>query len=92
MAEIIMSQMAGTPALDGKYIAEMDMWPLETQELNRNYQSVSSNSLLSLLNLIRSYKATNPAGTTLGLNQYARGCSQLPNSRRLRSSLRPLRS
>lgn len=38
MAEIKMAQMAGTPALDGKYIAEMDMWPLECPEFNRNYQ------------------------------------------------------
>jgi uncharacterized OB-fold protein len=33
-----MAQILGTPALDGKYIAEMDMWPLECQEFNRNYK------------------------------------------------------
>lgn len=38
MADIPQAQIAGTPALDGRYISEMDMWPLECQEFNRNYQ------------------------------------------------------
>ena len=36
--EVLMSQIAGTPALEGKYIAEMDQWPIECQEFNRNYR------------------------------------------------------
>lgn len=35
MAELKTALITGTPALDGKYIAEMDMWPLETAEFNR---------------------------------------------------------
>ena len=38
MADIQKAQIEGTPALDGRYISEMDMWPLECQEFNRNYQ------------------------------------------------------
>ena len=38
MAELQMVQIAGTPALSGKYIGEMDQWPLECPEFNRNYQ------------------------------------------------------
>jgi uncharacterized OB-fold protein len=38
MAELKTSQIVGLPALEGKYIAEMDQWPLECQEFNRNYQ------------------------------------------------------
>lgn len=38
MEELRTAQIMGTPALDGKYIAGMDMWPLETRELNRNYR------------------------------------------------------
>ena len=38
MADIQKAQIEGTPALDGKYISEMDMWPLECPEFNRNYQ------------------------------------------------------
>jgi uncharacterized OB-fold protein len=37
MAEIQMTPMAGIPALEGKYIAEMDLWPLECPEFNRIY-------------------------------------------------------
>jgi uncharacterized protein len=35
MAELKLAQIVGTPALDNKYIAEMDMWPLECSEFNR---------------------------------------------------------
>jgi uncharacterized protein len=35
MAELKSAQIYGTPALDGKYIGEMDMWPLEAPEFNR---------------------------------------------------------
>jgi uncharacterized protein len=35
MAELKMAQISGTPALDGKYISEMDQWPLECPEFNR---------------------------------------------------------
>ena len=38
MSDIETSQIEGTPALDGRYISEMDMWPLECEEYNRNYQ------------------------------------------------------
>lgn len=38
MAEIETSQILGTPALNGVYISEMDMWPIQCQEFNRNYQ------------------------------------------------------
>jgi len=38
MENIQTSQVQGTPALDGTYISEMDMWPLECEEFNRNYQ------------------------------------------------------
>jgi len=38
MSDIEKAQIEGTPALDGTYIAEMDMWQLETPEFNRNYQ------------------------------------------------------
>jgi uncharacterized OB-fold protein len=38
MAELQKAQIDATPALDGTYIAEMDMWPLECQEFNRNYK------------------------------------------------------
>lgn len=37
MAELESATMIGTPALDGKYLAEMDMWPLECKEFNRIY-------------------------------------------------------
>jgi uncharacterized OB-fold protein len=37
MAELQMVSIAGTPALAGKYIAEMDQWPLECPEFNRNF-------------------------------------------------------
>ncbi len=37
MTEIKKAQIEGTPALEGRYIAEMDMWPLEGQEFNRLY-------------------------------------------------------
>ncbi|MBW2066479.1 MAG: OB-fold domain-containing protein [Deltaproteobacteria bacterium] len=35
MAEIEKVTVLGTPALEGKYVAEMDMWPLESPEFNR---------------------------------------------------------
>jgi len=37
MAELKSCTIVGTPHLDGKYIASMDMWPLEAPELNRIY-------------------------------------------------------
>lgn len=38
MANIQTAQIEGTPVLDGKYISEMDMWPLECKEYNRLYK------------------------------------------------------
>jgi uncharacterized OB-fold protein len=38
MADIKTAQIQGTPALNGTYISEMDMWPLECPEFNRIYQ------------------------------------------------------
>ena len=37
MAELKVVQVVGTPALEGKYIGEMDQWPLECSEFNRIY-------------------------------------------------------
>jgi len=37
MAELIKSEIVGTPALEGSYVAEMDQWPLQAKELNRIY-------------------------------------------------------
>ena len=37
MAEVKSCQIVGTPYLEGKYLAVMDMWPLEAPELNRLY-------------------------------------------------------
>ena len=37
MAELKSCQMWGTPHLDGKYSAVLDMWPLEAPDLNRIY-------------------------------------------------------
>ncbi len=37
MAEIKAVQTLGIPALEGKYAAQMDPWPIECQEFNRNY-------------------------------------------------------
>jgi len=37
MADTNEAKIVGTPALEGTYIAEMDMWPLECQEFNRLY-------------------------------------------------------
>ena len=37
MAELKSCQIVGTPYLEGKYIAVMDMWPLEDPALNRLY-------------------------------------------------------
>ncbi len=37
MAELKSCQIVGTPYLEGKYLAVMDMWPLEAPELNRIY-------------------------------------------------------
>ena len=38
MSDLQMAQIEGTPALDGRYISGMDMWPLECQEFNRLHQ------------------------------------------------------
>jgi uncharacterized OB-fold protein len=38
MAELQEAKIVGTPALDGRYITEMDMWPLECPEFNRLHQ------------------------------------------------------
>jgi uncharacterized OB-fold protein len=38
MADLQSAKIWGTPALDGTYIAEMDMWPLECPEFNRIHQ------------------------------------------------------
>ena len=38
MTNIQTAQIEGIPALDGKYISEMDLWPLECQEFNRIHQ------------------------------------------------------
>jgi hypothetical protein len=35
MAELQTAQIVGIPALEGKYMGEMDMWPLEAPEFNR---------------------------------------------------------
>jgi uncharacterized OB-fold protein len=37
MADENRVEIVGTPALDGTYVAEMDMWPLECEEFNRLY-------------------------------------------------------
>jgi len=37
MAELEKVGTIGIPALEGKYIGEMDIWPLECQEFNRVY-------------------------------------------------------
>jgi uncharacterized OB-fold protein len=37
MADLQKAEIVGTPAMEGTYIAEMDMWPLECQEFNRLY-------------------------------------------------------
>ncbi|MBN2077293.1 MAG: Zn-ribbon domain-containing OB-fold protein [Dehalococcoidales bacterium] len=38
MADIQKVEIEATPALNGTYISQMDMWPLECQEFNRIYQ------------------------------------------------------
>ena len=38
MAELKKVEVVGVPALEGKYISQMDQWPLECVEFNRNYQ------------------------------------------------------
>lgn len=38
MSELKKAEIIGTPQLEGTYVAEMDMWPLECEEYNRNYQ------------------------------------------------------
>ena len=38
MTDIEKAQIEGIPALDGKYISQMDLWPLECEEFNRNYK------------------------------------------------------
>ena len=35
MSELEMANIVGTPALEGRYISGMDMWPLECPEFNR---------------------------------------------------------
>jgi uncharacterized OB-fold protein len=37
MAELESAKLYGVPQLDGRYSQVLDMWPLETQELNRIY-------------------------------------------------------
>jgi len=37
MSEMKEAKIVGTPALEGTYVAEMDMWPLECEEYNRIY-------------------------------------------------------
>jgi uncharacterized OB-fold protein len=37
MADLQKAEIVGTPAMEGTYIAEMDMWPLECEEFNRLY-------------------------------------------------------
>jgi len=37
MSEYESANIIGTPALDGTYISEMDMWPFEGPEMNRIY-------------------------------------------------------
>jgi uncharacterized OB-fold protein len=37
MSDLNEAKIVGTPALEGNYIAEMDMWPFECQEFNRIY-------------------------------------------------------
>jgi uncharacterized OB-fold protein len=37
MSDLNEVKIVGTPALEGNYIAEMDMWPFECQEFNRIY-------------------------------------------------------
>jgi uncharacterized OB-fold protein len=37
MADLIKSEIVGTPALNGVYIGELDQWPLQAPELNRIY-------------------------------------------------------
>jgi uncharacterized OB-fold protein len=38
MTEMQTAKIVGTPALEGTYISEMDIWPLECPEFNRNHQ------------------------------------------------------
>jgi uncharacterized OB-fold protein len=38
MVDIQKAEIDATPALNGTYISQMDMWPLECQEFNRIYQ------------------------------------------------------
>ena len=35
MADLEKAEIVGTPAMEGTYISEMDMWPLECEESNR---------------------------------------------------------
>jgi uncharacterized OB-fold protein len=37
MSDLKEAKIVGTPALEGTYVGEMDMWPFESQELNRIY-------------------------------------------------------
>ena len=37
MADLEKAEIVGTPALEGTYVSEMDMWPLESEEFNRIY-------------------------------------------------------
>ena len=38
MADRQTAQVEGIPALEGKYISQMDLWPLECKEFNRIYK------------------------------------------------------
>jgi uncharacterized OB-fold protein len=38
MTDMQTAKIVGTPALEGTYISEMDIWPLECPEFNRNHQ------------------------------------------------------
>lgn len=38
MTELQTAQIQSMPQLDGTYVSQMDMWPFECPEFNRNYQ------------------------------------------------------
>jgi uncharacterized OB-fold protein len=38
MTDMQTAKIVGTPALEGTYISEMDIWPLECPEFNRNHR------------------------------------------------------
>ncbi len=39
-----MASVPGIPILEDKYIATMDMWPIEAKEFNRNYRLFIANT------------------------------------------------